>query len=91
MSDDDRLISLPELRDLVFRRTGRKIASATVYNWVNRGIKGRRLGVVRVGGRIYTTEGAIEQWFVSESHRSDSPYVVRAALRAEREAGEVFG
>lgn len=91
MTGGDRLISLSELRDMVFRRTGRKVAQATVYNWVNRGVKGRRLGVVRVGGKIYTSEGAIEQWFVSESRGSDSPYVLRAALNAERESREVFG
>jgi hypothetical protein len=60
------LIPLADVPDLAFmprRRRGRKLHASCVYRWAQRGVRGIKLEVVRVGGTLCTTTQALEQFF----------------------------
>jgi hypothetical protein len=44
------------------RPTGRRIHISAVYRWIQRGIRGVRLEVTRVGGTAYTSEEALQRF-----------------------------
>ena len=52
-------ITLAEVADHVPRRNGRKVHYSTVYRWVTKGARGRRLESLLVGGVRYTTVEAL--------------------------------
>lgn len=87
--NEEQFISLNGLRDMIFRMTGRKIAPSTVYNWVHRGVNGRKLDVVRMGGRIYTSGDSVRRWF--GGRESDGHPVTESHSLEAREAWRVFG
>ena len=41
---------------------GNRIHNSTAYRWALKGVRGRRLPSVRVGGRLFTTAGAFSWW-----------------------------
>lgn len=43
-----------------------RVHTSTVWRWVNRGIRGVKLGTLQVGGRTYTTDSLYER-FVRET------------------------
>ena len=59
---NDELISLSEAA----RRLPNQPSPATFWRWHRRGVNGVRLEIVRIGGRIYTTSGAWQE-FVRKS------------------------
>ncbi|MBA3485152.1 MAG: DUF1580 domain-containing protein [Pirellulales bacterium] len=68
------------------------VHASTVWRWVNRGIRGVKLGTLQVGGRTYTTDSLYEQ-FVRETTaaaRGDAlPTLQGSELSAEHRASEL--
>lgn len=59
------LIALADLpKYLPPTRSGKSIHIGSIYRWVTRGVQGRKLEVIRVGGRIYTSESAVRRFLV---------------------------
>lgn len=60
----ERLIAIrDELARFVQRVVrGKRIHNSTAYRWALRGVRGRRLPTARIGGRLFTSEGAFSWW-----------------------------
>jgi hypothetical protein len=59
----EQLVSLHEVpRLLPARGSGKRIHISAVYRWVQRGIRGTRLEVIRVGGTTYTSREALQRF-----------------------------
>ena len=44
------------------RTSGRRIHPSTVYRWIQRGVRGVRLEVIRIGGTTYTSVEALQRF-----------------------------
>lgn len=64
-------------RLLPCRSTGKKIHISAIYRWAQRGIRGVRLDVVRIGGTSYTSREALQRFAEGISsqpgHDDDTP------------------
>lgn len=69
--------SLLSLADAARALPGRPHAS-TLWRWRTRGVAGRKLETVSLGGRVYTSREALQRF---ASHSGDSP----APARSDRE------
>lgn len=86
------LMGLYEVQDWIFERFGRRFSRSTIYRWIGRGARGRKLDIVRVGGLLYTSREALTRFFADGSDAvGGMPPFGRAATAATRRAGEVFG
>ena len=61
--DSEKLISLTAAARIVPKRRGRATAVSTIYRWANRGIGGRRLETLRIGGATFTSIEALQRFF----------------------------
>ena len=85
----DPLISLREAARRVPGRDRKDASYETIRRWATKGYRGKRLEVLHVGGRLMTTENALQEFFASlgappamaEPHHTYE--ADRAALRAE--------
>lgn len=60
---NERLLTLDEAARLrPAGRSGRPAHVSTIYRWVARGIRGVRLEAIRIGGRLYTSMEALQQF-----------------------------
>lgn len=59
-------ITLADVAQHVPKRRGRKIHYSTVFRWVTKGVRGRVLQSIKIGGIRYTTVEALER-FLNES------------------------
>lgn len=104
MSDDlaelKDLIPLTEVPKLLPRRGGKKVHIKTVRRWVLKGLKGRRLRAVRVGGRYYVSKACLHEFLNPVRDKSDTPVSQSRAFstrrlaertEARRRAREIFG
>lgn len=94
MQISERMIALHDIPATLPKRGGKPIHLSTVYRWVHRGCRGRKLEVAQVGGQIFTTREALDRFFSVDSqtvtqHQSDVGSC-DAIRRAERELAE-FG
>lgn len=60
-------ISLSEAAALFADEDGRVVREATLRHWCTRGLRGRRLEAVIIGGRIYTSVDAIKRFRMGRS------------------------
>jgi len=60
--DGEPLFDLSSAIERLAEATGLGVHRSTVYRWVTRGVGGIRLGSVRLGGRVYTSEEAIRRF-----------------------------
>lgn len=59
----EQLVSLRDVRKLLpARSNGKRIHISAVYRWVQRGVGGTRLEVIRVGGTTYTSREALQRF-----------------------------
>jgi hypothetical protein len=82
-----RLADVPSLPFLARFCAGRPIHLATIYRWVQRGINGRKLMAVRIGGRgLATTEEWLIEFFTSmgPADKSRAPTSRQRERRIER-------
>jgi len=74
---------------------GKPISVSTVRRWIRYGIRGVRLEITRVGGRIYVTIEALERFLEALSsggpapEQSDSPRVAGVPRPVNRRAAEL--
>ncbi len=71
----DSLIPLrevPNLPLLASVRSGKPLHISTVWRWANRGVRGRKLKVVRVGGTVCTSMRALMDFFEGSASLSSS-------------------
>jgi hypothetical protein len=60
---NEQLLPLNEVPKLLPpRRNGKRIHISAIYRWAQRGIRGTRLEVVRVGGTTYTSREAMQRF-----------------------------
>jgi hypothetical protein len=94
---NDRLIVLAEVPKILPRKSGgKRLNLSTVYRWVQRGVNGKRLEAVRLGGVYYTSSEALQRFaespFASDQstenprHRPDRD---AAFTKASRELDEL--
>lgn len=88
---NESAITLAEVSQHVPRRRGRKIHYSTVYRWVTKGAKGRRLESILVGGVRYTTLEALGRFLNAKTaqspKRSESEGLSAAINEALNDAG----
>jgi hypothetical protein len=64
--ESEKLIALqdiPLMDILPVRKSGKRLSMCTIYRWAKRGLKGRRLATVMIGGQRYTSLAALQQFF----------------------------
>ena len=60
---NEQLVSLRDVPKLLpARGNGKRVHISAVYRWVQRGIRGTRLEVIRVGGTTYTSREALQRF-----------------------------
>jgi len=67
------------------RRAGKKPAFQTVYRWALRGVRGRRLEVLRIGGTLCTSRQALERFFAGLTADDDRLSSVATPIRTSRQ------
>ena len=72
MSEQEPLIRLRDVPKLSWLpgRGGKRLHHSTVFRWVQRGVRGRKLQVVCIGGALATTENWLREFFerLAENH-----------------------
>jgi hypothetical protein len=63
----DARLTLSEAAALIDSLTRIRPPNATVYRWMSKGVRGRKLASLRVGGRVYTTRSAVEEFLREDS------------------------
>lgn len=58
----EHLITLSEAAARLPRRGGRKVHTSTLWRWARKGLRGVHLQYVRLGGRIYTSDEALNRF-----------------------------
>ena len=82
-----RRLTLGEARKnpLLRREEGKLVDLSSIHRWAFRGVRGVKLGVTRVGGRIYTTERDIENFINQLNTTTDfGAYQKKQDIRAAR-------
>lgn len=60
---NEELIQLSKVpQHMPKRANGKKIHVSAVYRWINRGLRGVRLEVIRIGGTSYTSKEALQRF-----------------------------
>lgn len=80
---DGDMIALREVPAHLPSRKGRRVHYSTVYRWATKGAHGRVLSTQRIGGVLYTTAAAIEQFLQQDNDDADSstkPSLLRSTL-----------
>lgn len=88
------LTQAPKLPWLPGRRAGKRLHQSTFFRWCGRGVRGVRLEVLWVGGRLCTSEAALKRFFAALSATDPRctsgdpapPPSRTAAARADRHA-----
>lgn len=66
--DDQDLIPIGEVhKHLPMRPGGKRIHKSVVYRWALKGVRGVRLETLHIGGRVYTSLAALQQ-FTQRTH-----------------------
>lgn len=65
-----RLTDVPKLSCLPLRRKGKQLAVSTVFRWATRGLNGRVLESLKVGGQRCTSLEALGRFFARETFQS---------------------
>ena len=81
----EELIALTDVPDVLPRRAGKKINYSTVFRWAQRGVRGKRLEVVRIGGVRFTSIEAINRFCCDDAAPKPSEARIDAIMSAERE------
>ncbi len=69
---DPDIITLTEAaKRLPKLRTGRRVHPSTLWRWASRGLRGRKLETIRLGGRMCTSVNALNRFFAEAISRDD--------------------
>lgn len=75
-------LTFSEVSKWLPKRNGKKVHYSTVYRWATKGVRGRVLETIRVGGVRYTSVQALER-FLSAPTPTETAEPVSAPLNAE--------
>jgi hypothetical protein len=53
-------LTLTEVAVIIGSQTGRRPSSSTCWRWALKGVRGKKLDVIRIGGTLYTTLASVE-------------------------------
>ncbi len=56
----ERRLTLTEVAVIIGSQTGRRPSSSTCWRWALKGVRGKKLDVIRVGGVLYATMASVE-------------------------------
>lgn len=63
--DADALIPISEVpKHLPLDRRGKRVHLASVHRWIHKGVAGRRLPAIKIGGRVYVHSEALHRFLV---------------------------
>ena len=79
----EHAIPIREVPRHVPRRNGKKVHYSTVYRWVTKGVRGKRLESVMVGGIRYTTTEAIGRFLNGKPSDAQTPRVNESDLAVD--------
>lgn len=89
---NERLITLREVPNILPKRRGKRTHICSVYRWVSRGVRGRKLEVLACGGVFYTSHEALDRFLRRRATNATPPPAAtgtsKAIERAERELRE---
>lgn len=95
--ETENLLSLHDVpKILPPRPNGKRVHISAIYRWAQRGIRGQRLEVIRVGGTTYTSREALQrfgcsserpQTSISQTTRAQQRRVDDASYRVEQILG----
>jgi hypothetical protein len=60
--DGTQLLSIRDVAKAIPGRNGRKLHHSTVYRWMTKGVRGKILESVTIGGTRFTTEGCLKRF-----------------------------
>jgi hypothetical protein len=83
----EQLVSLHDVPKLLPPRpNGKRVHISAVYRWVQRGIRGTRLEVIRVGGTTYTSREALQRFAspAAASHEMACPNTAARQRQIDR-------
>ncbi len=81
-SVDKDLIALRDVPSLLPRRRGKKTHYSTVYRWVTKGARGKKLESRLVGGVRYTTRAALYHFLQGDPRLRDERSTAEQLRRA---------
>lgn len=84
----ERLIAVrdvPTLKNLPFRRQGKRLHISTVRRWAQNGIRGKRLETVRIGAQLCTSIEALNRFFKVHSTDLAEPCIPNHQLACRKE------
>jgi len=58
---------LETVRDITYRRSGKRINPCTAYRWIHKGVRGVRLEAVLLAGTWYTTSRAFAEFMLAQT------------------------
>lgn len=80
----EQLVPLQQVpRLLPPRLSGKRVHVSAIYRWAQRGVRGNRLEVIRVGGTTYTSREALQRFAIPRG--ATIPLAVQTTGARERE------
>lgn len=83
-------IVLGDVPNYVPKRRGKKLHYSTAFRWATKGVRGRKLPSILVGGIRYTTLEALER-FLGESPQNPEVFATETELQAVNQALDAAG
>lgn len=82
--DSETLLTLQEVSQHLPARNGRRLHYSTIFRWAQRGVRGRRLETLLVGGTRFTSLEALSRFLAADSSTLETK-VSDGVLEAERQ------
>jgi hypothetical protein len=81
----EKIITLPEAAAMLpARRGGRKVHVSTLFRWAQKGSRGVRLEVVRIGSALHTSKEAMQRFCDRLTEVNPVPVPAEVATPASR-------
>lgn len=78
-------------------RNNRPTHVSTVYRWISKGVRGVKLEAIRIGGRLYTSDEALQRFAERLTHEPPDQFnsvkhqTSPKCSRASEDAARIFG
>jgi len=81
----EHLISINDVpRQLPTRRNGKRVHISAVYRWIQRGVRGVHLEVLKIGGTAYTSVEALQRFAEHLSQRQGASPTAQSTSTVQR-------